>query len=57
MEWIVTIFGVSYSYIKPWTVDFRLDIEKYSRKDEHCTETTGSIDIVSVQIIFSDVII
>ncbi len=49
MEWIVTIFGVSYSYTKPRTIDFKLDAEKYSRNDTHWTVTVdGPLDIVLV---------
>ena len=39
MEWMVTILGVSYSYIKPRTIDFMFDAEKYSLNERHWTET------------------
>jgi len=55
MEWIVTIFGVSYLYTNPWSICFILLEEKYSRTDKHWDVTViGAIDILIIFLVVNN---
>ncbi len=55
MEWIVTIFGVSYSYANPRSICFIWLGEKYSRTDKHWGVTViGAIDILIIFLVVNN---